>query len=86
MQGVSWLGELSNHETGHGEPGDELAAGDILTRIIRRGRAGAWWAYASHARGDLHVARWKQARPSDRRPTRVLACLSPPYIVVNNPG
>ena len=34
----------------------------------------------------LHVVRWKQARASDRRPTRVLACLSPPYIVMNDPG
>lgn len=30
MQGISWLAELGSHETGQGEPSDELAAGDIL--------------------------------------------------------
>jgi hypothetical protein len=31
--------------------------------------------------GGLHAVRWKQARSGDRRPTKILACLSPPYIV-----
>jgi hypothetical protein len=53
---------------------------------VGQGRVSFWWACASHARGGLHAVRWKQARPSDRRPTRVLACLSPPYIVMNHPG
>ena len=58
----------------------------VYSSKVGRGRVSPWWACASHARGGLHVVRWKQARPSDRRPTRVLACLSPPYIVMNNPG
>jgi hypothetical protein len=53
---------------------------------VGQGRVSPWWACASQTRGSLYVVRWKQARPSDRRPTRVLACLSPPYIVVNNPN
>ena len=71
------------HRTQYGGPG-QLGPGPPPAAHVDGARSGKSLVGLRKPRlARLHVVRWRHARPTGRSPTRVLACLSPPYIVTH---